>query len=131
MDASVRRGSSPDDTRDFTGGGLETLGRASEELCYLLGRGYPDSSAAQFVGNRRQLSLRQRNALMRLTCSDADRDARRAKLLKPDALRGKTVLLDGFNQIITLETALSGSPVLRCMDGAYRDLAGLCGTYPV
>ncbi len=37
--------------------------------------------------------------------------------------------IDGFNLIITLEVALSGSPVFRCMDGTFRDLAGLRGTY--
>lgn len=31
--------------------------------------------------------------------------------------------------IITLEVALSGSPVFLCMDGTYCGLAGLCGTY--
>ena len=37
--------------------------------------------------------------------------------------------IDGFNLIITLEVALSGSPILLGKDGVYRDLAGLRGTY--
>jgi len=129
MATSTRRGYSPDDRRDFAGPALETLRRSSEELCYLRNRGYPAGSAALFVGNRYQLSQRQRNALMRLTCSEAERKARGSKRREPETLRGATLYLDGFNQIITLETALSGSPVLRCMDGAFRDLAGLRGTY--
>ena len=44
-------------------------------------------------------------------------------------MTGETVHIDGFNEIITLEVALSGSPVFRCMDGTFRDLAGLRGTY--
>ena len=129
MATSTRRGYSPGDRRDFAGPALETLRRSSEELCYLLNRGYPAGSAALFVGNRYQLSQRQRNALMRLTCSDTEHKARCAKRREPETLRGATVYLDGFNQIITLETALYRSLVLRCMDGAYRDLAGLRGTY--
>ena len=129
MAADTRRGYSPGDRRDFSGPALETLRRSSEELCYLCSRGYPAESAAMFVGNRYQLSQRQRTALMRLTCSDAEREARNAKRRAPETFQGETVYLDGFNQIITLETALSGSPVLRCMDGAFRDLAGLRGTY--
>lgn len=43
----------------------------------------------------------------------------------------ETVHIDGFNTVITLEVALSGSPVFYCRDGALRDLAGLRGTYRV
>ena len=39
--------------------------------------------------------------------------------------------IDGFNIIITLEVALSGSPILLGKDGVFRDLAGLRGTYRV
>ena len=35
----------------------------------------------------------------------------------------------GFNTIITLEVALSGSLLLKSMDGTIRDLAALRGTY--
>ena len=41
------------------------------------------------------------------------------------------VYIDGFNTIITLEVALSGSPIFCCRDGAIRDLAGLRGTYRI
>lgn len=43
----------------------------------------------------------------------------------------ETVHIDGFNTIITLEVALSGSPVFGCEDGTIRDLAGLRGTYRI
>lgn len=46
-------------------------------------------------------------------------------------LEGSTVHIDGFNTIITLEVAFSGSPLLKCLDGTIRDLAGLRGTYQV
>lgn len=46
-------------------------------------------------------------------------------------MRGKTVHIDGFNSIITLEIALCESLLLQCMDGTIRDLAGLRGTYRV
>ena len=42
---------------------------------------------------------------------------------------GEVVFIDGFNTIITLEIALSGTTLLKCMDGTVRDLAGLRGTY--
>ena len=40
-------------------------------------------------------------------------------------------MLDGFNTIITLEVALSGSLLLKGMDGTIRDLAGLRGSYRI
>ncbi|MDE7224756.1 MAG: DUF5616 domain-containing protein, partial [Acetatifactor sp.] len=42
---------------------------------------------------------------------------------------GGVVHIDGFNTIITLEVALSGSLLLKCMDGTVRDLAALRGSY--
>lgn len=39
------------------------------------------------------------------------------------------LFIDGFNLIISLEVALSGSPILLGKDGVLRDLAGLRGTY--
>jgi len=44
-------------------------------------------------------------------------------------LRGRPVVVDGLNQLITLEVAFSGGIVLRGNDGALRDLASVHGTY--
>jgi len=129
MTESTRRGYSPDDERNFTGTGLMTLGRAAKDLCYLLGRGFPLKSASVFVGDHYLLSERQRVALSRVAAAESDIVEREKKRLQPEAVAGKEVNIDGFNAIITLEVALSGSPVLACLDGSYRDLAGLRGTY--
>jgi hypothetical protein len=45
------------------------------------------------------------------------------------ALAGTSLYVDGFNQLITIEVALSGGLVLRGHDGALRDLASVHGTY--
>ncbi len=126
---TVKRGFSPGDKRDFSGNSLQTLHCAARDLYYLLNRGYPVKSASTFIGNHCLLSERQRIALSRAVSSSGDITARKAKQLSPEAVAGKTVHIDGFNQIITLEVAQSCSPVLLCMNGAYRDLAGLRGTY--
>jgi hypothetical protein len=42
---------------------------------------------------------------------------------------GANVSIDAFNVLVTLEVARGGGPVLRCADGALRDLAGLRGSY--
>jgi hypothetical protein len=129
MSRQVRRGYSPEDERDFAGPALLTLKRAAQDMVLLLNRGYPSGSAATFVGDHYRLSQRQRVALKRAVSSKDDIAGRVARQKNAKTLAGGTVNIDGFNAIIMLEVALSGSPALRCMDGTFRDLAGLRGTY--
>lgn len=91
-------------------------------------RGYDTKSASTFVGNHHLLSERQRLALARIVSTASAVQARKQKelLQAPDSL-----VLDGFNTIITLEVALSGSLLLEGMDGTIRDLAGLRGSYRI
>lgn len=124
-----RRGYRESDQRDFSPKALLDLRRAAVELGFLLDRGYPRDSAANFVGNRYQFSARQRLALTRSVCGEIVRARREQRRVPMDALAGKNVLVDGFNEIISLEVALCGSPVLLAQDGSVRDLAGLSGTY--
>jgi len=129
MSRRVRRGYSPDDERDFTGPALATLRAAAGDMAFLLDRGYPAGSAATFTGDHYQLSARQRTALKRAVSSRKDIAGRAAKQKDIKTLAGGTVNIDGFNAVIMLEVALSGSPAIKCMDGTFRDLAGLRGTY--
>ena len=91
-------------------------------------RGYDTKSASTFVGNHHLLSERQRLALARIVSTPSAVQARKQKelLQVPDSL-----VLDGFNTIITLEVALSGSLLLEGMDGTVRDLVGLRGSYRI
>lgn len=126
----VRRGYVPSDEREFRGPSLETLSRAKDDFYYLLNHGYPAKVASTFVGNHYLLSERQRLALTRIVSSENDIRLRKEKELK-SILPDIEINVDGFNTIITLEVALSGSPILKCMDGTVRDLAGLRGTYRI
>jgi hypothetical protein len=44
-------------------------------------------------------------------------------------MRGRALRIDGFNLILTLESALGGGVVLGGRDGCFRDLASVHGTY--
>lgn len=125
----ARRGFMPKDVREFNPPSLQKLGCAADDLRELLDRGYAKKTALVFVGNHYLLSERQRVAVMRTVSSKKDVRLRRLKQLSSFDLSGQFVVIDGFNIVITLEVALSGGPVFRCMDGSYRDLAGLRGTY--
>lgn len=86
-------------------------------------------NASIFVGNHFLLSERQRLALVRSISPDKQLTIRREKECAAGDLCGRTVHIDGFNTIITLEISLCQSLLLKCMDGTIRDLAGLRGTY--
>ncbi|MDD6154232.1 MAG: DUF434 domain-containing protein [Eubacteriales bacterium] len=124
----TNRGYVPSDTKEF-GTEIEMLRKASGEILYLLEAGYPVLSVVKFVGDHYQFSKRQRTAMTRSIATREKAGARLAKEIGPEDLKGRTVYIDGFNQIITLETAFSGNTLLEGMDGSIRDLAGLHGTY--
>ena len=127
MDA--RRGYVPEDERNFSKDAIETLRTASRHTIYLINEGYDLKQASTFVGNHFLLSERQRLAVMRSIAADKQLRERRNKQVSLDDISGKTVWIDGFNTIITLEVMLSDSILLSCMDGTIRDLAALRGTY--
>ena len=123
---TVKRGYVPKDTIEFGPKAAAKLNAAAQELAFLLDRGYDTKSASTFVGNHHLLSERQRLALARITSPRAALTERKRLREAPEAL-----VLDGFNTIITLEVALSGSLLLEGMDGTIRDLAGLRGSYRI
>ncbi len=126
---SVIRGFDPEDRRWFSDENIKTLSIAQQEILWLLDRGYPISRVLDFVGNHHQLSARQRMALFRATASTQQCRHRIAHRLPLTAAKESALFIDGFNLIITLEVALSGSLLIRGNDGVLRDLAGLRGTY--
>lgn len=124
----VRRGYVPGDEKEFGAKAMEKINAAANDIYYLLNRGYNMKSASVFTGNHYMLSERQRLALARMVSPEGQLRIRIAKC-KEVLEKGETVYIDGFNTIITLEIALSGTTLLKCMDGTIRDLAGLRGTY--
>ena len=127
MDA--KRGFLPEDARYFSPEAVERMRKASGHVCYLINEGYGLKQAVTFVGNHFLLSERQRLAVMRSVATEEQLALRREKEVSLDGIAGKTVWIDGFNTIITLEVMLSGSLLFLGMDGAVRDLAALRGTY--
>jgi len=128
-DKRKHRGRHPDDDRLFSPGSLPILRAAVEELAWLLSRCYAEVSALKLVGDRHDLTRRQRMAVRRCTCSDTSRARRDAKRRAATDLSGGHLLIDGYNVLITVESALSGGLVFVGRDGCYRDLAGVHGTY--
>lgn len=128
MSKIVKRGFVPTDEKEFGKEAMETLREAGQDLYYLINRGYHIKGASAFVGNHFMLSERQRLALVRSISPKEMLEVRKNKEIT-SGLEGSNVYIDGFNTIITLEVAFSGTTLLKCMDETIRDLAGLRGTY--
>lgn len=124
------RGKSSGDDALF--GPVKELGRLREALAdmyYLLSRGYPAKSSLALVGNRHRLRARQLQALQGMACSAQEVENRAGRGLIPENLAGATLYIDGFNLLILLETLLSGGYVFCGLDGCYRDISSVHGTY--
>ena len=102
---------------------------AVHELSWLLSREYAPDSALKLVGDRHELTARQRLAVMRSACSDDDLARRAGARTLAEKVHGARLGVDGYNVLITVEAALSGGAILVGRDGAWRDLASVHGTY--
>ena len=128
MTGIVRRGFIPSDIIEFNDDNIRLLQEAKLDICTLLDRGYSIDKTIEFIGNHYLLSSRQRLSLKRCLASSEDIKRRLDHEIR-NLPKDSTIHIDGLNIIITLEVALSGSTILRGMEGAIRDLAGLRGTY--
>lgn len=123
------RGAAPEDEHLFTPEAIEQMRRASDDLCWLLNRGYALQSALELVGNRFTLRERQRLAVGRCAATDEALARRRAHCLAPELWRDEELWLDGYNVLIALEVALGGGVVLLGRDNCCRDVLGIHGSY--
>lgn len=128
-DTRRHRGPHPQDRRLFAAEALDDLRHAVEDLSLLLSRGYSKVSALKLVGDRFQLSSRQRDAVRRSSCPDGSLEGRRSRRRTAEEIRGGSLYIDGYNLLICVESALAGGVVLEGRDGCFRDLASLHGSY--
>jgi hypothetical protein len=128
-DRRAHRGAHPQDHQDFAVANHPALARAVAELSWLLSRHYAEKSALTLVGDHYQFTARQRSAVMRCACSDADLIRRRDHQAAPPEVVGQTLLLDGYNILTTIEAALAGGAIFLARDGCLRDVASMHGSY--
>lgn len=102
---------------------------ACKDMHYLLSRGFAEKSSVQLVGNKYRLNARQQQVLQGMSASQEQIDYRIKTQVFHRNLKGEKLIIDGFNLLIILESALSGAYVFKGLDGCYRDIAGVHGTY--
>jgi hypothetical protein len=108
---------------------VPVLRRAVADLSYLLSGGYAEAAALKLVGDHYQLHARQRRAVLGAACSDASLAQRRDRQIPCDRLTRGSLVIDGYNLLITTESILSGGVLLCGRDGCIRDLASVHGSY--
>jgi len=128
-DRRTHRGPHPEDVRLFAPEVHAALHRATADLCWLFSRGYAHESSLKLVGDRYGLVARQRIAVARCACSDAEATRRRAHQVDAGSLCCQPLVLDGYNVLTPVEAALAGGVLLLARDGTYRDMASMHGSY--
>jgi len=105
--------------------------RAAREYRWLLDRGYSETASLKLVGDRHQLGRDERTILFRGVASSRASESRRKVLaLPPDLVPGLAVLVDGYNQALTVMHYLVGRPLFVGTDGLLRDAGGSHGRIP-
>ena len=128
-DKRHHRGQHPQDADLFAPPTWPALQQATADLSWLLGRGYAQTSALKLAGDRYGLRQRQRLAVMRSAAGSEALVRRHRHEVSPNEIEGEPLHLDGYNVLMTVETALAGGIVLATRDGCYRDMASVHGSY--
>jgi len=105
------------------------LWKAADDFRFLLNRGYPRDASLELIGNRYSLDRDHRHLLRRGVFPASLAEERRDKKVSLKEIRGKAVAIDGYNCLITLESALKAKAILLADDAFIRDISGVSGTY--
>ncbi|MDA2918893.1 DUF434 domain-containing protein [Desulfobacterota bacterium AH_259_B03_O07] len=104
---------------------------ASRDYLYLKRRGYSLRSILEIIGNHFQLNTSERNVLFRGFFTKNEMRDRLTKLVDPRHVNGKNLEIDGYNQLITIESYRKGSFVFISKDGVARDTASVYRSYKI
>ena len=109
--------------------------KSIEDLIVLLDKKYPKKPSIELIGNRYNLDRNERAMLYRGVFDTAGcrrRKKKRVDLLKTAETAGLDIgslLLDGYNILISLESYLKGMVVFRALDRYVRDVSGVYGSH--
>ncbi len=96
--------------------------KAAEDYKYLLNRGYKPTSTLDLITSRYLLSREERVLLYRCVHSRGDVDKIINKIVQPSEIKGKELVIDGYNVILTVASGIEGRTLYVCDDTFVRDL---------
>ncbi len=105
------------------------LNMAIEDFRYLLSRGYRRENGLRIVVDRYTLDQTSRSVLYRAVYDDETARSHRLKLVTSDAVSERSLSVDGYNVLITVESMLRKRPLILCDDGFIRDVSGIHGKH--
>jgi len=97
---------------------------AIKDYKYLLNRGYPQKASLDFVVTRYALSSEWRSLLLRCVHREEDVVLIRSKL-RESIGSGDRLIIDGYNTILTIASAIECRELYLCDDGIVRDLRSI------
>ncbi len=103
--------------------------KAAADMKYLLDRGFNRTTVLNLVVNRYHLDKGRRNYLQRYVYPEEDIRNHKSKIIPVEKIRGKQLVIDGFNVLITTESVLTGRELVEGMDGILRDSSGIFSNY--
>ncbi|WEU40820.1 MAG: DUF434 domain-containing protein [Candidatus Odinarchaeum yellowstonii] len=104
---------------------INVLCEAAEDLRFLLSRGYNRETVLKTIGDRYQLDKVERHIIYRAVYPDSIVEQVVKKTVTISQLPDKELAIDGFNQLITLESILKGEIIILCDDGFIRDVSAV------
>ncbi len=109
------------------------LKNASYDLKFLLNRKYNKKAALNLVANKYLLNKDGRNYLIRKVFSDKKSRDKSNKIISIDNITDKTIFIDGYNVLISVETICNQEydSLIMCDDGVLRDLKAVFGKYKI
>jgi hypothetical protein len=130
------RGANPKDYAAFSEKNLDNLQQAVFDLSWLLSNGYSQNASLKLVGDKFSLTERQRKAINAASADKKSLELRQKNEIEINSTSDFihhtsdfTLVIDGYNLLITIECALSNAPLFVGLDGCMRDIASIHSTY--
>jgi hypothetical protein len=130
------RGANPKDYAAFSEKNLDNLKQAVFDLSWLLSNGYSQKASLKIVGDKFSLTDRQRKAINAASAEKQSLELRKQNEIEINSTSDFihhtsdfTLVIDGYNLLITTECALSNAPLFIGLDGCMRDIASIHSTY--
>lgn len=130
------RGANPKDYAAFSEKNIENLKQATSDLSWLLSNDYSQNASLKLVGDKFSLTDRQRKAINAASADKQSLELRKKNEIEIDLdinsnfnKLNSTLVIDGYNLLITTECALSKAPLFIGLDGCMRDIASIHSTY--
>ena len=96
---------------------------ASKDVKYLLSRRYNFESVINFVSTRYMLNSLEKQILIRLF------SGYNIKFKKLKTIRTETLIIDGYNILITVSVMINKGILIKSIDGLIRDIEGKHGKF--